>query len=370
MRRKSTTLEWFRDRRLIIDADGVEVDIPGRSEMDARLEAKASKVDTQNSLGDMVGLLAGWTADMRGGRNLLLNSDVNVTTRQYLVAAINQAPGHGLKDGDPFVITLKGQLGADRTQFIIFNSDSATQLRTLYSGTEDNNGVYTATGTWKVSGSNSHINVYAFPSTATSESTVEWVKIERGRRSTPWTPAPEDVATDIKAAGTTQSASPLVPIDHSLALRLDTTVGTRIFAGDTLLHGDTGFRTELEFDTSGIPSLGSIPAGWVAVSGVAGGIRWRRLGEEVFLYLRGLRASNASAQLSIPAGFSPSGMPFQLINVTSAEGLVTAKIGASQVFITASKGGVAFPDATGTYWSVATWRTKATWPTTLPGLPA
>src|SRR5699024_4714286 len=68
-------------------------------------------------------------------------------------------------------------------------------------------------------------------------------KLERGPVATPWTPSPEDTAQSL-LEGNPLSAlqSPFPAHDPTLALRVDNSVGTRVFMGDVMIYGDTGWR--------------------------------------------------------------------------------------------------------------------------------
>lgn len=127
-----------------------------------------------------------------GGENLLLNSDVNVSTSNHIAINPTLAPGHGLVDGEPITVSIKGQLGSDRTRFGIYNSDATTFMGSLMPSAQGSDGVYRFTTTWRSNSTNANLRVYQFNIDGTSESTIEWIKLERGTIHTPWTPAPSD----------------------------------------------------------------------------------------------------------------------------------------------------------------------------------
>ena len=75
-----------------------------------------------------------------------------------------------------------------------------------------------------------------------NETTVAYreAKLERGYKATSWTPAPEDSVQSL--LGDDPLPSPFPGTDPDLALRVDNSVGTRVFVGDVMVYGDTGWR--------------------------------------------------------------------------------------------------------------------------------
>ena len=133
-----------------------------------------------------------------GGRNLLKESLFQKTTSDYL---IHRFPlGDSIpQDGEEVTFSIKATPGEGKTRFRLYNSNGngSSALFDLYINEQEPSpdGVYKATGKWKVAGRNSHLNVYAFPSSVKAPSEIEWVKLERGNQATDWTPAPEDLPT-------------------------------------------------------------------------------------------------------------------------------------------------------------------------------
>lgn len=133
-----------------------------------------------------------------GGRNLVKNSNPDVTDSNYLHQfKITEAP----KFGDDVVVTLWGQLGQGRTDFAVYNSDGWGELAKLKKVSD---GIYQAQFKWadntytgRDKTTNVNLNVYAYPNSATSNNTIKKVKFERGTIGTDWTPAPEDVGIEV-----------------------------------------------------------------------------------------------------------------------------------------------------------------------------
>jgi len=135
-----------------------------------------------------------------GGRNLIRNSGTPITSSNYGQRyAITEAPAVG----DDVVVTLYGELGADRTGIGVFNSRGYGELLTI---SKIADGVYQGKGKWALAtggtndgdyADNTHLNLYFYPSSANSEYTINKIKFERGTVATDWTPAPEDTESSI-----------------------------------------------------------------------------------------------------------------------------------------------------------------------------
>ena len=135
-----------------------------------------------------------------GGRNLIIDSGTPITSSDYGQRyKITEAPAVG----DDVVVTLYGEVGADRTGIGVFNSRGYGELLTLEKVAD---GVYQGKGKWKLANGgqnegiyadNTHLNLYFYPSSANSNYTINKVKFERGTVATDWTPAPEDAESSI-----------------------------------------------------------------------------------------------------------------------------------------------------------------------------
>ena len=128
-----------------------------------------------------------------GGRNLLRNSRQLITNNAYLMARYGIT--ESIKEGEQVTLTLKGELGAGKLAFSVHNSNGYVHLATLES---KGNGIYQSTFNWTLTGNghtadNTTIDVYTPNYTVLVNSTIEWIKLERGNvNRIDWTPAPED----------------------------------------------------------------------------------------------------------------------------------------------------------------------------------
>jgi len=127
-----------------------------------------------------------------GGKNLLRNSRQLITNNAYLMARYGIT--ESIKEGEQVTLTLKGELGAGKLAFSVHNSNGYVHLATLES---KGNGLYQATFNWTLTkyghtADNTTIDIYTPIYTVLVNSTIEWIKLERGNKPTDWTPAPED----------------------------------------------------------------------------------------------------------------------------------------------------------------------------------
>ena len=132
-----------------------------------------------------------------GGKNLLRNSRQLITNNAYFMARYGIT--ESIKEGEQVTLTLKGQLGAGKSAFSVYNSNGYVHLATLES---KGNGLYQATFNWTLMGyghtaDNITIDIYTPNYTVLADSTIEWIKLERGNKPTDWSPAPEDVENQI-----------------------------------------------------------------------------------------------------------------------------------------------------------------------------
>lgn len=143
-------------------------------------------------------------------------------------------------------------------------------------------------------------------------------------------------------------------MESRVALSLDTTVGTRVFAGSTMIHGDTGIRN---LHSTTTPPLSG-----------TGNVFLSRVGDRVYLEIGQYRADTTSGGktlFKIPAGFRPSGNQFSL-PVTDRDSSTLYSI---DVLANGDVVEIGTPPP-GRLYALITWATKQAWPVTLPGLPA
>ena len=128
-----------------------------------------------------------------GGRNLLKNSGKKITNNNYNIAIYELT--ENINEGESVTLTIKGKLGAGKTVFAAYNSGDFLELSQLF---DKGNGIYQNTFNWRkvINGrtaDNKTLWIWTYLSHVITESTIEWIKLERGNKPTDWSPAPEDV---------------------------------------------------------------------------------------------------------------------------------------------------------------------------------
>ncbi|WP_323705855.1 carbohydrate binding domain-containing protein [Mammaliicoccus sciuri] len=137
-----------------------------------------------------------------GGRNLLLKSNTFVEGTSY--ALNDYYTSYEIPEGTLVTLSFKATLGSDRKFFGIYNSGGMVTMTNIFPSDMDSNGVFKKTFRWtkvregtSTIATNKFIRVYHMDSSATSKSSIEWMKLEVGNKATDWTPAPEDVDNKI-----------------------------------------------------------------------------------------------------------------------------------------------------------------------------
>ena len=164
----------------------------------------------------------------------------------------------------------------------------------------------------------------------------------------------------------------LTKIETSPHTRIDTTVGTRVFAGDVMIYGDTGRRMLTQWNSAGEVTYGTLPSGIVPTPGVSGGIYIRRIGHRVTISLIAAQAGSSAPSIPIPDGFRVTSAPFPYVNMfpVKGSGATLARIGAAYIFLGNMTAGANMADGTNSYAASISWDATQSWPTTLPGMPA
>ena len=140
-----------------------------------------------------------------GGRNLLLKSDTAFSNTNYMVGRYKIADPSQMVEGETYTIRIWGE--AEGTDFLeslwVYNSGGNTEVANIQHMT---NGAWTQTFSWRDDRYKENNLIYIFrgannPSyNKGSKTTIFRVKLERGSLATDWTPAPEDVQSEIDAA--------------------------------------------------------------------------------------------------------------------------------------------------------------------------
>ncbi|WP_232305070.1 hypothetical protein [Capnocytophaga sp. oral taxon 332] len=129
-----------------------------------------------------------------GGRNLILKSNNKITNNNYAITSflLSEEP----KENEQVTFTLKGELGAGKSGFRLYNKRGYQELCILQ---DKGNGIYQQTFNWKKDPTTPFLAViYVFHQNVIVNSTIEWIKLEKGNKPTDWSPAPEDLETQIQ----------------------------------------------------------------------------------------------------------------------------------------------------------------------------
>ena len=135
-----------------------------------------------------------------GGRNLLRNSRRLITNNYYGIA--NYVLTEELKVGDLFTITIKGRLGEGKIAFALYDQLGSIEQCALF---DKGSGIYQNTFNYSGYGNSSDkmiLTIFVYNNSVIVNSTIEWVKLERGNTPTDWSPAPEDLLVSNNARAT------------------------------------------------------------------------------------------------------------------------------------------------------------------------
>lgn len=159
-----------------------------------------------------------------GGRNLLLDSGTPITNSTYNIKNYNLSLTPTV--GEQYTLTVKGTLGTGKTHFAAYNSGGSVSFGALTRiGTSD---LHTVTFLWTNGGQTTldkSVNIYAMPNATVAESTIQWIKLEKGNKATDWSPAPEDVSANINKVDTrlTSSLAEVKTTTDSISSRVSAT---------------------------------------------------------------------------------------------------------------------------------------------------
>jgi len=182
-----------------------------------------------------------------GGRNLLRNSKQRITNSNYNIATYHLT--EELRDGDVVTLTIKGHLGAGKLVFAAYNSGDFLELSQLYN---KGNNIHQNTFVWRIRNQysvsdNKTLWIWTYNSNVIAESTIEWIKLERGNKPTDWSPAPEDVENQIANINSDldtirQNAARIEDLENKNKAKTDERIGKldqkTAFLNDTQIAGN------------------------------------------------------------------------------------------------------------------------------------
>lgn len=130
-----------------------------------------------------------------GETNLLDNSNKGWKNAGYPIATIYLGD-YKPKQGEECTIVIKGKLGANKTNWAVYNSGGNVVLASFYPGGPDTDYIALKTFKWTLGTpavDNTFIRIYPMPNSVSVESEIEWVKLVLGNKtSLLWTPSIND----------------------------------------------------------------------------------------------------------------------------------------------------------------------------------
>ena len=163
----------------IATADGKITEVEQRQIQQLQLKLQEAKTFAEQKVNDL----------NVGGRNLLYNSKQRITNSYYNIATYRLT--EELKVGELLTITIKGQLGTGKIAFALYDQLGNVEQCALY---DRGKGIYQNTFNYKGyrNGDKMILSIWTYYRTVSAESTIEWIKLEKGNKPTDWSPAPED----------------------------------------------------------------------------------------------------------------------------------------------------------------------------------
>ena len=207
-----------------------------------------------------------------GGRNLLLNTLREVTTNGYRITSYT--PSTPLVVGEKYVATLCITPAEGVQEIRLYASAGMAMLAILkVSGTSRQivSCAFTMPSYW--SGQTpednifyANVELYRFPNdgTVTGDTTIHWIKLEKGNIATDWTPAPEDVDNSIKAVGKETTVNLLNPTLQTTTINgitctknadgSYTLTGTSTEVIDSFISTSTSMVKDTKYKLLGVPA--------------------------------------------------------------------------------------------------------------------
>lgn len=155
------------------------------SVIQGQISLKVSQTDIDTSISNI----------QVGGRNLLKSSNIAITNSSYLIKSYYMT--ENMIQDQQYTISFKGTLGVGKTSWLIYLNGGTVSLGSI--ARQEGTKIYKLTFNGKVdtTSANNFINIYTNASAVTAESTIEWIKLEKGNKNTDYTIAPEDIQSEI-----------------------------------------------------------------------------------------------------------------------------------------------------------------------------
>lgn len=321
---------------------------------------QGDKGDPGEVSADHATALTAWTADAVGGRNLLQGSSAEPAEASFTASMYYRDFGEDVllevgqeytfsvivdklsDDEHPINVQVGTGTGKNYTRDITMRSSITLGERTTITFRPT---AYQLDGrthfAWRIRNERNETRV-----------AYREAKLERGPVATPWTPSPEDSVQSLLEGNPLSSLlSPLPAHDPAHTLRVDNSVGTRVFVGDVMIYGDTGWR-DISADMSDRES---------------GRLIIRRIGTQVFVVADALQLTSTGS-VALPR-LKISFYPVSRVRGTWNESLSGSTAQGSYNISDTGYFNV-YGVGTGAIEINETYLTDRSWPTALPGTPA
>ena len=187
--------------------DGIEGKIPTSNSQLTNDSGYISTIDLNNAINNIE----------IGGRNLFLKTNTVYTNNEYMPAVYIPA-NEPLVAGEIYTISICVTPAANVTSYGVYFSSGTSHVARMYLN-GSNKQILTMSFTMNYSSGktpsdnidHARLRLYRFPNngSVTDNSTIHWIKVEKGSKATDWTPAPEDMATAAQLSETNESIQQL-----------------------------------------------------------------------------------------------------------------------------------------------------------------
>ena len=164
-----------------------------------------------------------------GGRNLFLKTGIEISNNDYNMAMYRPA-SKPLSAGEIYTATLCVTPAKNVSYFSLYFS-SGNMPKAVFDVNGTNKQIISKTFTMDYAKDMTpdkdidyaNARLYRFPNdgTVTENSTIHWIKIEKGNKATDWTPAPEDLTADVQAKADEALASAKTYADTQIKVTAD-----------------------------------------------------------------------------------------------------------------------------------------------------
>ena len=182
-----------------------------------------------------------------GGKNLLLNSKRETTNNEYCIVSFR--PTELFEVGEKYTVSICVTPANGVTHIHPYTSMGWSPLsiplyvngttRQVLSITFTFNGYNSDKVPVDIYDNNAFVQFYRFPNdeTVTGNTTLHWAKVEKGAKATDWTPAPEDVQTQIDTINTNLTTyatkSELTQTNNSIVAKFSESGGYNLIRNST-----------------------------------------------------------------------------------------------------------------------------------------